>query len=466
MGNKYTKEQLEFIEFNGPESVILSATAGSGKTHSTVGRLKHLLDNGVDPEKIIFFSFTNDAVNELRTRIGEGVKIATIHSFTSGVLGKLGKFKPIVTFYDFISWYRENNKPSFKDSRKVRDDYYKTIERFYEDGTGIASAFASYKLQFHDGVKSPKPSYYDDYITFLKTTNSRDFSDMLIDTEKLSKSSQHKDFFNGLYDYVFIDEYQDTSTLQMKILSAINAKQYYLIGDKNQSIYGFSGANCSKIESLLKEKKTVVELTLTKNFRSHKKIVENANKFSSLKAVPDSEVDGFVDHKFINNTKLFEMLKDGKPLTVLVRTNNVIKEIEKKCLKKRIPMRYFNYITKTDLDKITKSDLTDALKKKINEVLPYYMDLDELVEFIKSNIESDVFITSIHKSKGREFPRCIVVNSADPQMLLDYGSLTHDLTDYSFITDEGIVDEESRNIHYVAVTRPKEELYFMIYDDM
>ena len=467
MEKNYTKEQLKFIEFDGPESVILSATAGSGKTHSTVGRLKHLLDNGVDPSRIIFFSFTNDAVNELRNRIDTGVKITTIHSFTSSVLGKLGRFKPIVTFYDFISWYRENMKPSFSDSRNAREEYYRNIERFYEDGSNISSSFSSYKLQFYDGVKSPKPPFYDNYVDFLRKTNSRDFSDMLIDTEKLSQSPEHKEFFNGMYDYIFIDEYQDTSTLQMKILSAINAKQYYIIGDKNQSIYGFSGANCLKIESILKKKKTVVELTLTKNFRSHKKIVENANKYSSLEAIPESSDEGFVDYKFINKTKLFQMLKDGKPLTVLVRTNKVIKDIEMKCLKKRLPLKYFNYLTKTDIDKIKKSDLTDSLKKKIREVLPYYSnDVNELLAFIELNKESEVFITSIHKSKGREFPRCVVVNSADPEMLLEYGSLTHELDDYSFITNDGLVIEESRNIHYVAVTRPKEELYFMIYDDI
>jgi superfamily I DNA/RNA helicase len=466
MKKSYTKEQLNFIEFDGPESIILSATAGSGKTHSTVGRLNHLLANGVDPNRIIFFSFTNDAVNELRHRIDNEVKITTIHSFTSSILGKLGKFKPIVTFYDFIGWYREKKKPSFKDPRKVREDYYKNIEKFYEEGAAISSSFSSYKLQFYDGVKSPKPNFYDYYVAFLKETNSRDFSDMLIDTEKLSKDPNHRDFFNGMYDYVFIDEYQDTSTLQMKILSAINAKQYYLIGDKNQSIYGFSGANCLKIESLLKQKKTVVELTLTKNFRSHKKIVENANRFSSLRAIPESEHDGYVDEKFISKKRMFEMMLDGKPLTVLVRTNNVIKEIEKQALKKKIPMRYFNFITKTDLDNIKKSNITDALKKKLNDVLPYFMSNLEFIEFIESNSDSDVFVTSIHKSKGREFPRCIVINSADPEMIINHGSMTHDLSEYSFLTEDGDIDEESRNIHYVAVTRPKEELYFMIFDEI
>ena len=467
MENKYTEEQLKFIEFNGPESVILSATAGSGKTHSTVGRLNHLLDKGVDPSRIIFFSFTNDAVNELRSRIDSGVKITTIHSFTSSVLGKLGKFKPIVTFYDFISWYREHMKPSFNESRVVREEYYRNLERFYEEGSNISSSFASYKLQFYDGVKSPKPPFYDHYVMFLKKSNARDFSDMLIDTQKLSVDPKYKDFFDGMYDYIFIDEYQDTSTLQMKILSAINAKQYYIIGDKNQSIYGFSGANCLKIESILKEKKTVVEFNLTKNFRSHRNIVNNANKYSSLEAISESDNEGFVDDKFINKTKLFKMMKDGKPITVLVRTNKVIKEIEKNCLKKRIPMKYFNYLTKTDISNLGKSDITDSLRKKVREVLPYYgNDLNELLSFIEENKESEVFVTSIHKSKGREFPRCVVVNSSDPEMLIEHGSMTHELDVYSFITDDGVVIEESRNIHYVAVTRPKEELYFMIYDDV
>jgi len=466
MKKGYTKEQLDFIEFSGPESIILSATAGSGKTHSTVGRLNHLLEIGVDPSRIIFFSFTNDAVNELRNRIDSEVKITTIHSFTSSVLGKLGKFKPIVTFYDFINWYRDKKKPSFKDPRKIREEYYKTIEKFYEEGASISSSFSAYKLQFYDGVKAPKPNYYDHYVAFLKETNSRDFSDMLIDTEKLSKDPKHRDFFNGMYDYIFIDEYQDTSTLQMKILSSINAKQYYLIGDKNQSIYGFSGANCEKIESLLKQKKTVVELTLTKNFRSHRNIVENANKFSSLRAIPESEHDGFVDEKYISKKRLFEMMVDGKPLTVLVRTNNVIKELERQALKKKIPMRYFNYITKTDLENVKKSNITDALKKKLNEVLPYFINNQDFIDFIEENSGSDVFITSIHKSKGREFPRCVVVNSSDPEMLIKYGSMTHDLSEYSFVTDDGDIDEEGRNIHYVAVTRPKEELYFMIFDEI
>ena len=74
----YTDEQLQFINYKDDDSIILSATAGSGKTHSCVGRLNQLIADGVDPKRIIFFSFTNDAVNELKTRIEHDVQITTI----------------------------------------------------------------------------------------------------------------------------------------------------------------------------------------------------------------------------------------------------------------------------------------------------------------------------------------------------------------------------------------------------
>lgn len=460
--SKYTEEQLKFINFKGEDSLILSATAGSGKTHSTVGRLNRMIDDGIDPSRIIFFSFTNDAVNELKSRIKSDVKITTIHSFTSSILGKMGLFKPVVTFYDFTNWYKEKYKPSPKDPIKIKMEYAKTIDKFYEEGTGISASFSAYKLQLADNIRGLiKPQYYDAYTNFLKEMKARDFSDLLIDTEKYSKNPKYVRYFEGLYDYIFIDEYQDTSSLQMKILLRIKAKQYHLIGDKNQSIYGFSGANCDAIENLLKGGKTVIEMSLTKNFRSCKNIVELSNKYSGLVAYPHNMNDGYIHENLIDNEQLFNMMLDGEPLTVLVRTNRVIKSIERECLMKKIPMRYFNHITIDDVNKILDGKISTPIRRKIDELIPkYFKNINELINFIGENQNSNVFVTSIHKSKGREFPRCVIVNSIDPEMLNDY----HDYGKYSYITDSGEVDVEAKNIHYVAVTRPKEKLYFLAYE--
>jgi len=460
--NKYTDEQLKFINYTGNESIILSATAGSGKTHSTVGRLNKMIEDGVDPSRIIFFSFTNDAVNELRSRIKHDVKITTIHSFTSSLLGKMGLFKPIITFYEFTNWYKDKYKPHVKDPMKIKQQYAANVDRFYEEGAMISSNFSAYKLQNADGLKVPKPQFYDEYMAFTKETKTRDFSDMLIDTEKFSRNPKYKQFFENAYDYIFVDEYQDTSTLQMKILLTIKAKQYHLIGDKNQSIYGFSGANCEAIENLLMGSHKTIEMTLTKNFRSNKKIVENANRYSDLKAIPFNEDDGYVHDKLIDEDTLYDMMEDGKPLAILARTNNVIKEIEKRCLKEKIKMRYFNSITEQDIKNVRDGKINPSLKKRLESVAPYHKNTFGLIDFIEGNKNSDVFVTSIHKSKGREFPRCVVVNSIDPELLMD--DEFADVNKFSFIKDDGDVDVEARNIHYVAVTRPKEELYFLLYE--
>jgi intein/homing endonuclease len=225
----------------------------------------------------------------------------------------------------------------------------------------------------------------------------------------------------------------------------------------HNSIYGFSGANCGAIEDLLKSKRKTIQMTLTKNFRSAIKIVENSNKYSNLTAIPFHEKEGIVNNKLIDQFQLAEMMEDGKPLTMLARTNNTIKEIEKDCLKKKIKMKYFNFITSQDIKNIREGKINPSLKKRIDAVAPYHGNVMALISFIESNSNSGVFITSIHKSKGREFPRCVIINSIDPEMM----ESDHDLK-YTYLTDDGDIDIEARNVHYVAVTRPKDELYFLI----
>ena len=125
-------------------------------------------------------------------------------------------------------------------------------------------------------------------------------------------------------------------------------------------------------------------------------------------------------------------------------------------------MRYFNYITDQDIKNIKDGKINPSLKKRLEAVAPYHKNTFGLLDFIENNKSSDVFVTSIHKSKGREFPRCVVVNSIDPELLMD--DEFADIDKFSFIKDDGDIDIEARNIHYVAVTRPKEELYFLLYE--
>ena len=464
----YTEQQKAFINYTGESCVILASCAGAGKTYSCVQRLKELLKRGVDPSKIIFFSFTKAATEELQKRIGDSeIKITTIHAFCLGILAKVGKFKKIATFYDFIQWFQEKYKPKPSASAEEKDFYYDTIGTLYEEADFLSSAIAAFKLQSADGIKCMVPSYITEYGKFLRESKSRDFSDMLIEVRDLLREDKWLKMFRNQYEYIFVDEYQDTSTIQLQILLSLNAQYYYMIGDRNQSIYGYSGANCDKLESLLKERRPeTVEMTLSVNFRSDQKIVENSNNYSSLKAVANSKEEGFVDDKVMAKIdELVEVLQFPEQVAVLVRTNDVIKKLELMMLKRKVPIKYFNYITPADIKNFHKGEVHSSLKNKLAKLKDYFDDDRDIIHFIERNKNSNKFITTIHKSKGREFDTCVVINSISPTLLQQndiYDRLNNkQLEKISFDPD----DEENiepRNIHYVAVSRSKHKLYFMV----
>lgn len=466
--SKKTGEQTSFIEYpvKGPDSnsVILSATAGSGKTFSAVERLKFMLANGVDPSKIIFFSFTVAAVEELKKRVAnDQIKITTIHSFCTHLLGKMKKMRKIVTFYDFIDWFKEFHKPKSGSPQKDIQQFYYDVEKLYDTAEYLSSEISAFKLQTADNIKCKVPDYIKQYQDFQRRTKSIDFSDMLILVRESLKEDKWLRMFRNQYDYIFVDEYQDTSSIQMQILLSLNAKYYYLMGDRSQSIYGYSGANCDAIEAMLKRRRQTVEMHLSTNFRSAKSIVENSNRHSSLKAIPFHQEEGKVHRKIILFEHLVEILKNNPYVVVLVRTNSVIRELEKRLISLKVPMRYENYLKKSEIDDILKAKERVSTRNKMRELLPYFGTADAVIEFIKLNIDKQSHIKTIHKSKGLEFPVCVVVNSIAPDILQENNlSIPKEYLSLISYDPDNIEDQESKNVHYVAISRAINELYFMI----
>lgn len=460
-----TVEQNAFIEYGGKKSVLLSATAGSGKTYSCVHRLKKLLKRGVDPKKIIFFSFTKAATDELIKRIGnKDIKVTTIHAFCLSVLLRAGKKKDITSLFDFIDWYKSAYKPSNIAPRADIEEFYNIISEMYETADLISGQISAFKLQKADGIKSKMPQYFLEYEKYQKERKSRDFSDMLIEVYEMFKEDKWLNMWKGKYDYIFIDEYQDTSTIQLKTLLALNAKHYYMIGDVFQSIYAYSGSNCAKLLELLKERREVENMTLSVNFRSDMSIVDNSNNYSDLKAKAHSSNVGSVDYTILTKTEqLKEIFDTNDEVAVLVRTNKIIKYIEQVFLGLKYPLRYFNFITPKDIENFKKGEVNSMLQRKLNSVSKAFGGDRSVIEFIERHQDKKQFITSIHKSKGREFETCVVVNSIAPEVLDDNGFAlpSKQFKKVSFeYTDD---DAEEKNIHYVAVSRAKHKLYFMLY---
>jgi superfamily I DNA/RNA helicase len=469
----FTEEQETFIKYTGKNSVILSATAGAGKTFSCVERLKFLVEvQKVDPSRIIFFSFTKAATLELAKRIGrDDIEIRTIHSYCGKVLTRLKKGREIVDYMKFIEWFKQKHKLPRNASQDEKVEFEDAISRMYEESQYNSSQISSFKLQKESGIKVKLPDLWGDYINFLRETKSRDMTDLLIEVNKLFKEDRYLKMFKNKYDYIFVDEYQDTSSIQMDVLLALNAKYYYLIGDKNQSIFGFSGSNCAMVEDLLKKRRKTDVLNLSMNFRSDISIIENSNKYSSLQAIPSSTSKGFVDKQVMFRLDhLIDILNNASgEVAVLARTNKNIKKLEYELLKLHIPIRYSNYITESDIKDFRKSDkMRPQTKLKFSRLKSYFNGSEKAVAaFIINNINSKKFITSIHKSKGLEFDTCVVVNSIAPDVLMEngiYDKLTPKQLDRISFELGDPKYEEAQNIHYVAVSRSKYNLHFMIYD--
>lgn len=465
----YTAEQLAFIEADIKSNIILKATAGSGKTAVSCERVKYLLANGVSPEKICFFSYTQAATLELKSRLNnDAVKVTTIHAFCLGMLAKMNKFKKIVEIYSFIEWYKEKCKPKYNDSQLVKDKFYDTITSMYEDAQYISSSIAAFKLQNADGIKSRIPKYYLEYKQFTKETKSRDFSDMIVECRDLLKENKWLRMFKNQYDYILVDEFQDTSSIQFEILQSLNAKYYTIIGDISQSIFLYSGANAEKIISMLRKRRDCIDLSLSMNFRSSKAIVEHANNYSDLKAVPFSQEEGKVHKEILLLNDLKAILNKHSEVAILVRTNSAIKEIEKKMLMCKQPMRYFNYLTPQECIDLKKATERPITKKKVKALLPVFKSTDLLLEFIESNSNHATLCTSIHKSKGREFSVTVVVNCVSPEILTynNFVDLDKETLNKISFNPNGTEPEdfEAKNIFYVSISRAKSELYFLLMD--
>src|ERR1035437_4636581 len=418
----YTEEQLKFIEYPiKGQSIILNSCAGSGKTRCATSRLQFLLKNGIDPKKIIFFSFTVAATKELERRVNNpDIKITTIHGFCVGLLAQMKKMRTIVTFYDFIKWYKKTHEPKHNASQKDKNEFHLTVEEFYDNGEYLSAEFSAFKLQTADKIKCKLP------------------------------------------DYFLVDEYQDTSSIMMSILLSLNAKQYCIIGDISQSLYGYSGANAYEIISMLKKRRETVELNLSINFRSAPEIIENSNKYSNIKAIPHHTFSGSVNKKLIIFDDLVKLLKESGDITILCRTNQTIKDIEKRLMIMRIPLQYKHYLKESEIKDIKKSQEHYGTKRKINDLLPHFGTVDNIITFIESQ-DTKNKISTIHKFKGLETTQTVLCNTI-PKEILEYNNikLPEEYVKYISFEDD---DEESRNIHYVACSRAIKTIWFMVYTD-
>lgn len=269
-------------------SILILAGAGSGKTRTITYRIAHMIENvGISPYSILAVTFTNKAAKEMRERVEELVgdvakacTISTFHSFGMRLLRMYGKevgYNSNFTIYD-----TDDQKRIVKAILKGQNLSINGVKLTERDLVSMISKIKEQikTLDEYSVMNKQIVEVYDKYNRALLESNAMDFSDILLNTYKLLQKPEILEKVQNKYKYIMIDEYQDTNNLQYKIIDLIARKSSNLcvVGDENQSIYGFRGANILNILNFENNYNNAKIIKLEENYRSTTTILDAANE--------------------------------------------------------------------------------------------------------------------------------------------------------------------------------------------
>ena len=285
-------EQQKKGVFTTEGPVLLLAGAGSGKTRVLTHRTAYLIEEvGVNPYNIMAITFTNKAAGEMRERIdnligygSESIWVATFHATCVRMLrrhiDRLG-YDTNFTIYD-----ADDQKTLMKDiCKRLEIDTKKYKEKNFLNVISHAKDELVSPEEFMlraagDYAKQKQAQVYREYQESLKKNNALDFDDLIVKTVELFKAdAQVLDYYQERFRYIMVDEYQDTNTAQFELIHLLSGKYKNLcvVGDDDQSIYKFRGANIYNILNFEKYYPEATVIKLEQNYRSTQNILNAAN---------------------------------------------------------------------------------------------------------------------------------------------------------------------------------------------
>lgn len=285
-------EQREAV-FHTEGPVLILAGAGSGKTRVLTHRIAYLIEEkGVNPWNIMAITFTNKAAGEMRERVdkivGFGAESIWVSTFHSSCVRMLRRFIDRLGYdTNFTIYDADDQKTLMKDiCKRLNID-----TKVYKEKAILAAISSAkdelispeeYELQnMADFSKKKVILAYKEYQKELKKNNALDFDDLIVKTVELFQSSPDVlEYFQERFRYIMVDEYQDTNTAQFKFVSLLASKYQNLcvVGDDDQSIYKFRGANIGNILGFEKVFSNAKVIRLEQNYRSTQNILNAANQ--------------------------------------------------------------------------------------------------------------------------------------------------------------------------------------------
>ena len=351
---------------NGPMLVL--AGAGSGKTKVLTSRIAYLIEQGISPDNILAITFTNKAAKEMKDRVMKLIgtdayliQISTFHSLGLKLLKE--NYKYLGYDKNFVILDSDDTLTVVK---KIMKDM--NLNPKYYNAKDIRNKISSAKNEMISVSKFSSIEYdskivelYKRYENKLKINNSVDFDDLLVLPIKLFKENpQVLEYYQDKYQYVLIDEYQDTNEAQYifsKMLCA-KYKNIFVVGDNDQAIYAFRGANYKNILNFEKDYQDAITIMLEENYRSTKTILNAANsvikhnkmrkdknlwsnneegsKIKYIRSDTDKDECSYV------SSEILKMKNNGvnyEDIAIIYRTNAQSRLIEEEMLKNNIPYK-------------------------------------------------------------------------------------------------------------------------------
>jgi DNA helicase-2/ATP-dependent DNA helicase PcrA len=284
-------QQQAVCHKDGP--LLVLAGPGSGKTRVITHRISHLLAQDVAPDRILALTFTNKAAEEMLQRVeklvpqARGLWVSTFHSFCAKMLRREGSvlgYTPGFSIYDVDDQKRalKHVMESLKLDKTVDGDYLRqTISHCKNHCITPAQFFAGAGFSLASNTQKQVVSkIFDLYQQFLKKNNALDFDDLLIQTwELFNHYKDVTDRYQEKFQYILIDEFQDTNLPQYRIAKILAQKHCNICatGDPDQSIYSWRGANIGNILEFEKDFPNAVVVKLEQNYRSTKTILQGAS---------------------------------------------------------------------------------------------------------------------------------------------------------------------------------------------
>lgn len=370
MLDNLNKEQIEAVMYkDGP--LLVMAGAGSGKTKVLTTRIAYLIENGVDPFNILAITFTNKAAREMQDRIfsliqdkAKFMQISTFHSFGLTIIKRYYEFVGLSKNFTIV----DNDDTMSLVKKLVKDAGY-DIKTYNPKTIRNKISSAKNELLTPDELAHFSSCEFDDvvveiyrlYQKKLLSNNSVDFDDLLVLPIKIFKENKEiLKIYQEQYKYILIDEYQDTNHVQYVLTKMLSAKykNICVVGDQDQSIYGFRGSNYRNILNFEKDYPNAKVIMLEQNYRSTKNILNAANDIISHnkkrkeKNLWTDNIDG---DKIVNKrctdekdeayyvvNKISELVSTGvnhDDIAILYRTNAQSRNIEEAMLGANIPYK-------------------------------------------------------------------------------------------------------------------------------